>query len=94
MKMISYWSEDTIVYNDNGLVLIIGYYNHKNKKSSGHKALGIHWSDYPQSRGILSPCVIPKETRNAMLSGLLHTAISNNDTVQRDELIKAIDFFK
>lgn len=93
MKMISYWKETSIIYNDDGLVLIIGFYDHKNENNGGYKSLGVHWGDYPQSRGILSPCVIPEDTRNAMLAGLLHQAISNNNTTQRDKLIEAIDFF-
>ena len=65
MKMISYWKgidgqpEPLEIYEDKeGLVFIIGTYNHKNQNKA-EKALGIHWGDYPQSRGILAPCVIP-----------------------------------
>jgi len=70
MKIVSYWSEVENLYEDSGLVLIIGKYDHKNADKAGEKTLGIHWKDYPQSRGILSPCVIPTETRTAILSGL------------------------
>ena len=93
MKMISYWKRSKEIYTDDGLVLIIGWYDHKNKNNGGNKALGVHWGAYPQSRGILSPCVIPETTRNATLSGLLHQAVSNNDIAKIESLIEAIKFF-
>lgn len=60
--MISYWKKTTEFYVDEGLVLIIGWYDHMNQNNGGNKALGVHWGTYPQSRGILSPCVIPETT--------------------------------
>lgn len=65
----------------------------QNKYNGGEKALGVHWGDYPQSRGTLSPCVIPQDTRNSMLSGLLHQAILNQDE-KINKIIEAILFFK
>lgn len=63
MKLISYWVDSgnspKEIHTDDGMVLIIGYYNHKNQHAKGEKALGVHWGNYPQSRGVLSPCVIP-----------------------------------
>lgn len=94
MKMISYWKKWEKIYEDDGLALIIGWYDHKNQENGGEKALGVHWNDdYPQSRGILSPCVIPSATRNAILSGLLHQAVSNSQPEQVDNILKAIKFF-
>lgn len=93
MKMISYWSEVTEIHIDKGLVLITGRYNHKNQSHKGQKTLGVHWEDYPQSRGILSPCVIPESTRNAILSGLLHQAATNGNQIQIGQLVNAIKFF-
>ena len=93
MQMISYWKNPKEIYVDDGLVLIIGRYDHKNENDGGDKALGVHWGDYPQSRGILSPCVIPETTRNAILSGLLHPAVSNNDATNMAGIIEAIKFF-
>ena len=93
MQMISYWKTPKEIYVDDGLVLIIGWYDHKNENDGGDKALGVHWGDYPQSRGILSPCVIPETTRNAILSGLLHQAVSNNDATNMTGIIEAIKFF-
>lgn len=94
MQMISYWKNPKEFYNDNGLVLIVGYYDHMNEHNGGEKALGVHWEDYPQSRGILSPCVIPQDTRNSMLSGLLYQATLNQDTEKINKIIEAIQFFK
>lgn len=91
--MISYWKQPKEVYVDDGLVLIIGRYDHKNQNNGGDKALGVHWGDYPQSRGILSPCVIPEATRNAILSGLLHQAVTNNNANQIAGITEAIKFF-
>jgi hypothetical protein len=93
MQMISYWKNSKEIYVDDGLTLIIGCYDHKNKDDGGYKALGVHWGDYPQSRGILSPCVIPETSRNAILSGLLHQAVSNNNEAQVAGIIEAIKFF-
>jgi hypothetical protein len=91
--MISYWKNSKEVYIDDGLTLIIGWYDHKNENNGGDKALGVHWGTYPQSRGILSPCVIPKATRDAILAGLLQQAVTRGDKKQVDNIIEAIDFF-
>ena len=91
--MISYWKNSKIIHNDNGLILIAGWYDHKNENKGGDKALGVHWGNYPKSRDVLSPCVIPDETRNAILSGLLHQAISNKNKKQINSIAEAIDFF-
>ena len=91
--MISYWKQPTEIYVDEGMVLITGWYDHKNKNNGGHKALGVHWGDYPLSRNVLSPCVIPEATRNAILSGLLHQAVTNGDVPLIDSLRRAIEFF-
>ena len=68
--------------------------NHKNKNKGGEKTLGVHWGDYPNARGTLSPCVIPQATGNAILSGLLHQAVANSDNNQVSKIIDAIDYFK
>ena len=94
MNMISYWKNHKEIYNDEGLVLIIGHYDHKNQNNGGSKALGVHWGSYPQSRGILSPCVIPENTRNSMLAGLLNQATVAGDITTIEKLIEAIKFFK
>lgn len=93
MKMISYWKNHKEIHIDDGLVLILGWYDHKNENNGGNKSLGVHWVDYPQSRGILSPCVIPEATRNAMLSGLLHQAVTQGNQVQIKSITEAIEFF-
>ncbi|QOH80960.1 hypothetical protein IHE26_06760 [Plesiomonas shigelloides] len=92
MKIISYWKNIEEIHEDDGLVLIIGWYDHKHEYNGGHKSLGIHWSTYPQSRGVLSPCVIPKETTDAMLSGLLHKAVTENNKELIKNIIKAMEF--
>lgn len=91
--MISYWKNWKEVYDDDGLVLIIGWYDHKNMNNGGEKSLGVHWGDYPQSRGVLSPCVIPESTRNAMLSGLLHQSINEGKQEKIASISEAIEFF-
>ena len=93
MDMISYWKDHEVVYSDDEFVLIVGRYDHKNKNNGGEKALGVHWGNYPQSRGILSPCVIPPTTRSAILSGLLHQAVSSGNTLQVKSITKAIEYF-
>ena len=93
MKMISYWKKHLKIHSDEGLIFIIGWYDHKHQFNGGEKSLGVHWTDYPQSRGVLSPCVIPETTRSAILSGLLHQAISDGNVVQQNEITKAIEFF-
>lgn len=46
MKLISYWidlgNSPKKIHTDDGMVLIIGYYNHKNQHAKGEKALGVH----------------------------------------------------
>jgi hypothetical protein len=91
--MISYWKNSEKIHVDDGLTLIIGWYDHMNLENGGSKALGIHWGDYPQSRGVLSPCVIPTATRSAILSGLLHQAVTDKKTDQIKSIAKAIEFF-
>lgn len=93
MQMISYWKQPKEIFLDEGLVLIIGWYDHKNQEGGGDKALGVHWGEYPQSRGVLSPCVIPKTTRDAILSGLLHLAVTKNNASQVESILEAIKFF-
>lgn len=93
MKMISYWKNHCEVHVDDGLVLILGWYDHKNQYDGGEKSLGVHWGDYPQSRGVLSPCVIPENTRGAILSGLLHQAVLSGNKNQIKAITEAIDFF-
>ncbi|HCE46152.1 MAG TPA: hypothetical protein DET40_21620 [Lentisphaeria bacterium] len=94
MKMVSYWKEPREIYEDNGLVLIIGIYDHKNQGKDEFKALGVHWKDYPQSNNTLCPCVIPEETRNAILSGLLHQAVVNQDLDKIQSITEAIRYFR
>lgn len=91
--MISYWKKTKEIYVDDGLILIIGWYDHKNMNNGGEKSLGVHWGDYPQSRGVLSPCVIPESTRNAMLSGLLHQSIVSGNEEHILSITEAIKFF-
>lgn len=55
--------------------------------------LGSHWQSYPQLRGILSPCVIPKNTRNLILRGLLTQAEALKDSQKIDKINEAIDYF-
>ncbi len=93
MKMISYWKNHQTIYQDGECTFIIGYYDHKNQENGGHKALGIHWQTYPQSRGILSPCVIPENTRNIILRGLLTQAEALKDSQKIDKINEAIDYF-
>lgn len=93
MNMISYWKKVESFYEDDGLFLIYGHYDHKHEYNGGTKELGVHWEGYPQSRGVLSPCVIPATTRNAMLSGLLYQAVSNGDAEKIEKITEAIAFF-
>lgn len=90
--MISYWQGTTEIYKDEEFTLITGYYNHKNKNPVGNKCLGVHWGTYPQSRQVLSPCVIPKDTTDAILAGLIHQATANGKMDSVATLTKAIEF--
>ncbi|MDO4640670.1 MAG: hypothetical protein Q4A84_03065 [Neisseria sp.] len=97
-KIISYWRETKEIYRDkensqdNGLIFIIGQYDHKNRGKPS-KALGIHWRNFPISRGVLAPCVVPEKTRAIILAGLLHQAMSEKNTGQIEEIMRAIDYF-
>ena len=94
MRMVSYWKDTKEFFEDDGLVFIIGRYDHKNQNNGGNKALGVHWGDYPQSNGVLCPCVIPEITRNAILSGLLHQGVTKNETGKVESILDAIKFFQ
>lgn len=81
--MISYWrgengGEPTVCHREDELTLIYGYYNHKNQHEEGDQCLGIHWRDFPQSRGHLAPCVIPTLTALALLNGLSQAKIAQD----------------
>ncbi len=91
--MISYWKQPKTIYSDDGLTLIIGRYDHLNQSGHGDKALGVHWDNFPLSRNVLSPCVIPEDTRNAILAGLLHQAVIKGDKSVIDSIREAIEFF-
>ena len=75
------------------MVLIYGHYDHKDEYNGGTKELGVHWDRYPQSRGILSHCVIPANTRDAMLSGLLHQAVTSGDNQMMYNITEIIELF-
>ena len=92
--MISYWQDTQEICEDDGLVLIFGRYNHKNRSASGTKSLGVYWDNFPFVNNKLSPCVIPKDTRNAILSGLLHKAVAENNKPKIDKILEAIKFFR
>jgi hypothetical protein len=100
IPMVSYWQETEEIHVDDDkegggkFVLIIGRYNHQNGEGGGRKALGVHWHNYPKSHGRLTPCAVSENARNALLDGLLHQAVSANDTAKIKSIIKAIDFFR
>ena len=50
MIVISYWKNSKEIYDDDGLTLIIGWYDHKNMHNGGVKALGVHWGVIIPSR--------------------------------------------
>ena len=83
--MISYWKQPKTIYADR--------YDHMNQSGVGDKALGVHWDNFPLSRNVLSPCVIPEETRNAILAGLLHQAVIKGDKPVVDSIRESIEFF-
>jgi len=37
--MISYWKKPKEIYVDDGLILIVGWYDHKNMNNGGEKSL-------------------------------------------------------
>ncbi|MFT6914666.1 MAG: hypothetical protein ACJAWL_000962 [Motiliproteus sp.] len=93
MIVNSYWAQVTTVYVERNMSVITGFYNHLNKETKASKVLGIHWNNFPLSNKILSPCVIPKGARNAMLSGLLHQVTVDGDEEQIVTITNAIKFF-
>lgn len=91
--MVSYWKEDTIeIYidedgdGDGEQVIILGTYDHKNS-GNPQLAIGIHWRNYPNSRGYLSPCVLSTKNATALLNGLL---LGEQDKKKIDILQKAL----
>lgn len=84
--MVSYWEDVQEVYKtEQGFVIIRGFYD--------EKCIGIHWaSEFPSSRGVLTPCVIPKEVACAMLAGLIQQAINIGDNQRLKALQEAYHY--
>lgn len=94
MKMISYWKNYKNIYKDDeGQVIIVGEYDHFNE-GNPRKALGVHWTDYPTSRGVLAPCVLSGTNANALLLGLLNKALAEEKEDVVDNLIDAIKYLR
>jgi len=88
-NIVSYWKNVQILYQNTGMFIIYGEYNHLNKEAPKRR-LGICWNDYPKIRGKLSPLVIQKEMGKILLSGLMNKAILEY-TEDNKELIKKIN---
>lgn len=80
--MVSYWTNIQQAYHKNGFSIIYGCYDGEPKK------IGVHWTGYPNTRGYLTPCVIPTEVANGMLSGLISEAIKMGDKDSLEKLKK------
>lgn len=81
--MVSYWTEYFQAYSKNGFTIICGCYYDEPKK------IGVHWPDYPNTFGKLTPCVVPKNVANGMLSGLIDEAIKMGDKDSLEKLQNA-----
>lgn len=93
-NMISYWKDvEQVCIDDEGQIIIIGMYDHYNE-GNPRKAVGIHWGDYPTSRGVLAPCVLSNTNALALLSGVLHKAILNSKNSDIDKILSAINYLK
>ncbi len=94
VKMVSYWDlVGEFAVGDCGFTIVYGTYNHKNSEKKPRKEMGVHWGDYPTSRGKLTPCVINKKVRNAILTGLWLQAMNDSDCQEVKNIKKAIDYF-
>lgn len=81
--MAGCWTNFQQAYHKNGFTIIYGCYYEEPKK------IGVHWPDYPNTFGKLTPCVIPTEVANGMLSGLISEAIKMGDNDSLEKLQKA-----
>ena len=95
MEIISYWKDWEEVYKSGeGAVLIRGMYHHQ-RGGSGQKALGLYWENgFPRSRNVIAPCRLPLDMQNAILSGLLHKAISEKEEENFKSITEAIEYFR
>lgn len=94
MKMISYWKDTREIYRDDeGMIVIIGFYNHKHSQKEDKKCLGVHWGDFPTVRGVLAPTVISENLKNAILTGILHQCLIENRFKEVKIIQEAIEFF-
>ncbi|MDP8079789.1 hypothetical protein [Phocoenobacter skyensis] len=72
-EMVSFWTDVEEVYNDDGLILIKGYYDEA-------RAIGLHWNNqYPSSHNRLTPFFLNKTYANALLTALLHKALTEKE---------------
>ena len=96
MNIISYWQNPVIAHEtkDRDFYVIYGLYNHLNQQDKPSKCLGLHWDDYPKSRNVLAPMVVPAEVRDSILYGLLKDATDGRNGVDLNKIIEAIEYFK
>ena len=85
-SMVSYWKNIQEVYTKDGFTIICGDYEGR------EKTVGVHWPDYPNSRGYLTPCVIPKHISNPMIEGLIVQSINMVDDERLKKLQKAYSY--
>lgn len=105
MNHIKHWQKVAVVYDDpkTGFAVIRGYYSIEDgasieDKNKSKKALGVFWGMphpfLPDNDAEISPCIIPRRARNAMLSGLLNDALTQRDYDLVRNITDAIAFFQ
>lgn len=99
-RKLKYWQDVKVVYHEihadkqHDFVLIIGKYNHLDANSTGLKFLGVIWVGHTEEFDTNEPIVIPDDTRNALLFGLLEKAKSDNNSTRIQDLQEAMAYFK
>ncbi len=102
MDTISYWSGENaklptqfyqnIDSESEGITLIYGFYEHKNNGNK-ERAVGIYWNEnYPNARGKLAPCIIPKPEATILLQGLLDDLLGKKEFDKASKVLDALAF--
>ena len=98
MKLISYWTEITTIYESDSFVVITGKYNHKNEDAEGgDKCIGLYWKNrdggvgFPNARGYLAPIVLEDKFNEGFLQFILFQAIKDKNLSCIDNIKVAID---
>lgn len=101
-NIVSYWTVEGIIpfkiFDDNNgddydFFVVYGLYNHLNE-ATPRTCIGMCWFNFPKARNnvTITPLALPYETSIDTLTGMLLSAVRNNDSEKSHQIQKGIDF--